>query len=143
MRYYAIHSNGYSGSGPWTPAFELEADSPTSRPTSVKALQNKYIVEDAELSLKENDHFDAIDLVIVTAPQHVGYLAQVDDGIVVGNSRGPVDGEEARTWYQLNIPDDSPDPEGELEELQEEWENDLEAIRARDGELEPEEDELV
>jgi len=125
MKFLVILGKEYGGEGAVAPAFVIEADDVDSVPSAVLPIDGGDLrdVEVAEGYLDAYPEITAAGLAQLSGPQHSGILAREDDGMVVTDSSGELAEEDEFHWTELNIPEDSEDPLGDGEELQEEWEN--------------------
>jgi len=104
MRYLAIHTSGYGGSGIARPAFEVEADSPTSPVQAVYAFPgaDPSEIRTAQREVEEDPEITAGTIAWITGGQHVGYLAVKDSDEVVYTVQGPVPEDDQFPWQSLN-----------------------------------------
>ena len=104
MRYLAIHTSGYGGSGIARPAFEIEADGPEAPVQAVYAFPGASPAEirTAQREVQEDPEITAGTIAWITGGQHVGYLALKDDGDVVYTVQGPVPEDDQFPWQSLN-----------------------------------------
>lgn len=104
MRYLAIHTDGYGGSGIASPAFEIEAESPESVPTAVYPVPgaSPYEIKAARGEMEMSPGTTAGDLAWLTGGSHVGYLALKDGDDIVYSARGAVAEDDQVPWQTLN-----------------------------------------
>jgi hypothetical protein len=104
VRYLAIHTNGYGGSGIARPVFEIEADDPTSPALEVFMVPGGEGIRAAQHEMDDDPGITAGVLAWITGGQHIGYLAQKEDDEVVYSVRGPIAEEDQFPWQTLNPP---------------------------------------
>ena len=104
MRYLAIHTSGYGGSGIARPAFEIEADIPTSPVQAVYAFPgaDPSEIRTAQREVEEDPEITAGTIAWITGGQHVGYLARKEDDQFVYSVRGPIAENDQFPWQSLN-----------------------------------------
>lgn len=104
MRYLAIHFSGYGPQGVAAPAFELEANDPTSPPTRVFPIPGaaKEIFRAAQEEMQFAPPESAGLIAVLTGGQSSGVLAEKDSGMVVFTSKGLLSEEDQFPWHELN-----------------------------------------